>query len=176
MAASGQALASVGLFTESAPGSYGLTLMAALLQTGIPGSMRALAIIYGEEQYRAWGDVLHSIKTGEIAFERQFGTLLAAILNRHGNTRGILFDQPHVVAAAAVPLALPGSRCRGWCPRPPGPALWRRYRSDFLSPKDPFVKSGCQFPTRVNHLDPAATPHPWRFRSKSTVPHAGWLP
>jgi hypothetical protein len=51
-----RALASVGVFTEASPGTFALTPLAAMLRTGIPGSMRALAIMYAEEQYRAWGD------------------------------------------------------------------------------------------------------------------------
>jgi hypothetical protein len=35
--------------------------------------MRALVIMYGEEQYRAWGGALHSIRTGQTAFDAQFG-------------------------------------------------------------------------------------------------------
>jgi len=160
-----RALASVGVFTETSPGSYGLTPLADLLRTGTPDSMRALAIMYAEEQYRAWGEVLHSVRTGEPAFEHQhgmavfeyfrlnpqadqvfneamtgytnqlasavvdaydfspfhtivdvggsYGTLLAAILQRNPNTTGILFDQPHVVAAAADQLTAAGiaDRC-----------------------------------------------------------------
>src|SRR5690349_12990761 len=55
-----RALASVGVFTEAHPGTFALTPLAALLQTGTPDSMRALAIMYAEEQYHAWGDFLHS--------------------------------------------------------------------------------------------------------------------
>jgi DNA-binding IclR family transcriptional regulator len=36
-----RALASVGVFTESSPGLFALTPVAALLRTGAPGSMRA---------------------------------------------------------------------------------------------------------------------------------------
>lgn len=35
--------------------------------------MRAPAIMYGEEQYRTWGDLLHSVQTGRPAFEHEFG-------------------------------------------------------------------------------------------------------
>jgi hypothetical protein len=66
-------LASVGVFTEVSPDHFALTPMAALLRTGTPGSMRALAITYNEEQYRAWGNLLHSVRTGNPAFELQFG-------------------------------------------------------------------------------------------------------
>jgi hypothetical protein len=55
------------------PGHFALTPLAALLQTGTSDSMRALAIMYSEEQYRAWGDLLHSVRTGKPAFEHQFG-------------------------------------------------------------------------------------------------------
>jgi hypothetical protein len=47
---------------------------AALLRTGTPDSMRALAITYNEEQYRTWGDLLYSVRTGAPAFEHAFGT------------------------------------------------------------------------------------------------------
>jgi hypothetical protein len=68
-----RALASVGIFSEVAPGRFALTPMAALLRSDTPNSMRALAIMYAEEQYRAWGDVLYSVRTGEPAFEHAFG-------------------------------------------------------------------------------------------------------
>ena len=160
-----RALASVGVFTETRPNTFALTPLAALLRAGTPDSMRALAIMYAEEQYRAWGDILHSVQTGKTAFEKQFGasyfaylaqhpesdrvfneamtgyttqlvgavvdaydfspfktivdvggsygTLLTAILRSHPGAQGILFDQPHVVAAAEEHLAAAGvtDRC-----------------------------------------------------------------
>ena len=68
-----RALASIGVFTEVSPRTFALTPMAELLRTGIPGSMRALAITYNEEMYQAWGNMLHSIQTGEPAFAHRFG-------------------------------------------------------------------------------------------------------
>ena len=58
-----RALASVGVFTEVAQGRFALTPLAALLQSATPNSMRALAIMYAEEQYRAWGEMLYSVRT-----------------------------------------------------------------------------------------------------------------
>jgi SAM-dependent methyltransferase len=78
-----RALASVGVFTEVSPGSFALTPLAELLQPETPGSMRALAIMYAEEQYRAWGDLLHSVRTGETAFEQQFGIGYFEYLAQH---------------------------------------------------------------------------------------------
>ena len=78
-----RALASVGVFTEVSPGSFALTPLAELLRTETPGSMRALAIMYAEEQYRAWGELLHSVRTGEMAFDHQFGMGYFEYLAQH---------------------------------------------------------------------------------------------
>ena len=64
---------SIGVFSEAAPGQFALTPMAALLRKDAPNSVRALAIMYSEEQYRAWGELLYSVRTGQPAFEHQFG-------------------------------------------------------------------------------------------------------
>jgi O-methyltransferase domain/Dimerisation domain len=68
-----RALASVGIFSEVAPRRFALTPLAELLRSDTPDSMRALAIMYAEEQYRAWDNVLHSVQTGQPAFEHAFG-------------------------------------------------------------------------------------------------------
>jgi hypothetical protein len=68
-----RALASVGIFREVAPSRFALTPLAELLRSNTSDSMRALAIMYAEEQYRAWDDVLHSVRTGQPAFEHAFG-------------------------------------------------------------------------------------------------------
>lgn len=162
-----RALASVGIFTEASPGHFALTPLASLLRSETPGSMRALTIMYAEEQYRAWGDILHSVRSGEPAFDHVYGThyfgylaehpessqvfneamvgwtnqlvgavvdaydfspfrtvvdvgggygaLLATILRKHENQRGILFDQPHVVADAKQHLEAAGVADRCTC-------------------------------------------------------------
>jgi hypothetical protein len=68
-----RALASIGVFSEASPGRFALTPLAELLRSGVPGSMRALAIMYAEEQYRAWDDALYSVRTGQPAFDHAFG-------------------------------------------------------------------------------------------------------
>jgi len=69
-----RALASAGVFAQDAQGRFTLTPLAATLQSGVPGSLRAFAMSeLGEDHYPAWGEVLHSVKTGEIAFEHLFG-------------------------------------------------------------------------------------------------------
>ncbi len=39
----------------------------------MPGSQRPLALMVGEEQYQAYGHLLHTVRTGETAFEAVFG-------------------------------------------------------------------------------------------------------
>jgi hypothetical protein len=68
-----RALASIGIRSEVVPGRFALTPMASLLRSGTPDSMRALAIMYGEDQYRAWDDALYSVQTGRPAFDHAFG-------------------------------------------------------------------------------------------------------
>jgi O-methyltransferase domain/Dimerisation domain len=66
-------LASIGVLVEDEAARFGLTPIGACLQTGVPGSLRAYAILTGEENYRAWAEVLYSVRTGKSAFEQVFG-------------------------------------------------------------------------------------------------------
>ena len=68
-----RALASLGIFAEEESGSFKLTPLAACLQSQAPNSARALVIMRGEEPYRAWGDLLYSVKTNASAFEQIYG-------------------------------------------------------------------------------------------------------
>jgi hypothetical protein len=69
-----RALVSVGVFAETDGGQFALTPLSETLQTGVPGSIRSFAISeLGGEHYDAWGDLMHSVKTGEIAFDHAFG-------------------------------------------------------------------------------------------------------
>ncbi|MEO8285550.1 MAG: methyltransferase [Chloroflexota bacterium] len=67
-------LASMGIFAEDQDGRFGLTPTAVLLQTDVPGSQRPSALVLGEEsRWRAWGELLYSITTGEPAFDHIHG-------------------------------------------------------------------------------------------------------
>jgi ubiquinone/menaquinone biosynthesis C-methylase UbiE len=69
-----RALASSGWLHENDDGRFGSTPLSAGLLTGVPGSLRALATTeLGEEHYPAWGNLLFSVRTGELAFDNVFG-------------------------------------------------------------------------------------------------------
>lgn len=79
-----RALASCGVFTEDEKGGFALTPLSETLRTDAPGSLRAFATVeLGEEHYPAWGDLLHSVKTGEIAFDHFFGVPIWEYFAQH---------------------------------------------------------------------------------------------
>jgi len=70
-----RALVALGLAEESEPERFRMTALGALLRADIPGSLRNVALMHGGESgWRAWGSLLHSVRTGENAFEHVFGT------------------------------------------------------------------------------------------------------
>ena len=67
-------LAACGLFTEAGERRFSLTPAGELLRADVPGSMREPAILQGRpEVLAAYGKLEHAIRTGENAFEAQFG-------------------------------------------------------------------------------------------------------
>lgn len=76
-------LASLGIFAEDAEGRFAMTPMAELLRSDSPASMRALAIMSGEEHFQAWGELLYSVRTGQIAFDKLFGMPVFDFLARN---------------------------------------------------------------------------------------------
>ena len=87
-----RALASLGVFAEDDRSRFALTPMAECLRSDAPGSVRSLAILRGEWQYEAWGRLLHSVRTGECAFESLYGAPLFDYLAAHPE-KGKLFDE-----------------------------------------------------------------------------------
>jgi SAM-dependent methyltransferase len=86
-------LASVGVFAEDAPGRFALTPLGATLQSAGPGSLRAwVSVQLGAEHYQAWGEALHSVHTGEIAFEHVFGMGVWPYRAQH-REHATLFDE-----------------------------------------------------------------------------------
>lgn len=67
-------LASLGIFRQLDAERFALNEPAALLRTDATGSLRDLAIYYGEVAYRAWQEALHSVRTGQRSSDLVFGT------------------------------------------------------------------------------------------------------
>lgn len=162
-----RALASVGVLRELDGRRFELTSLGELLRSDVANSIAGWAAFIGRPaHWQAWGDLTHSIRTGENAFRHVHGTdvwtyrstrpeeneifdramtslarrslaaviaacdvgrfqivadvgggngaLLAEVLALHPHLRGVLFDQPHVVAGAPPLLESAGvaDRCR----------------------------------------------------------------
>jgi O-methyltransferase domain len=146
-------LAANGIFREDEEGRINLTPLAELLRTDLVGSMRSEILhMLNHSSWAAWGELLHSVRSGEAAFPKVFGEdawsyrarypeagalfdqmaavmskkeaelvlplfdfsgvdriidvgggngeFISSILSRYPNLRGVLFDQPHMVAGA----------------------------------------------------------------------------
>lgn len=79
-----RALASVGIFAEIEDGRFELTPLAAYLQTDVPGSIHAIAIMLGESwHWQPWGNILHTLKTGNTAFKHVHGMKLFEYLTKN---------------------------------------------------------------------------------------------
>lgn len=162
-----RALASVDVLHEFDDRRFELTPLGERLRSDVPDSIAGWAAFIGRpDEWQSWAGLLHSIRTGENAFQivhntdvwtyrsshpdenaifdramaslsrrsnaallaaydfGRFhtivdvgggtGALLAAILAMHPNLEGVLFDQPHVVAAAPALLEHAGvaDRCQ----------------------------------------------------------------
>ena len=78
-----RALVSIGIFTET-DGVFGMTPLSARLRSNVPGSLRAYAIMNGEQWvWRSWGEIELSVRTGRPAFNQIFGAPLFDYYNSH---------------------------------------------------------------------------------------------
>ena len=93
------ALAALGLVAHADRSRYAITNGGALLRDGVPGSLRAVAILSGDRSYRAWGGLLHSMTTGETAFPHVFGMGTFEYMAAHPEIAG--FYNEAMAAAAA---------------------------------------------------------------------------
>jgi hypothetical protein len=78
-----RALAGVGVFAREADGRFCLNPLAEPLREGRPDSLRAFAVMNGEEQDRCWDDLFETVRTGETAFDRLYGRPVFAYLGEH---------------------------------------------------------------------------------------------
>jgi len=150
-----RALATVGVCAEDKRGRFKLTPVGATLRSGTRGSLRDFALMMIDDyNVRAWMSLTDAVRSGQTAFDLQFGMpifeylrthpeqdrefsaamasisgvendavaraypfgrfsnlvdvggahghLLATILRRYKKLRGVLYDQPQVVAGAAA--------------------------------------------------------------------------
>ena len=110
-----RALAGLGVFVEDGDGAYATTTLGRCLVSGSPGALRARAILNGEDWYRGWGGLLHSVRTGETAFDDVAGMPFFEHLAANPETARTFNEAMSSAtegAARAVADAYDFSRCR----------------------------------------------------------------
>lgn len=96
-------LASAGVFAETDDGRFVLTPMAEALRRDAPEPVRASVLLNGRQAlWRSWGHLLHTVRTGETAFDRVHGVGFFGYHRAHPEERA-LFD--HLMAAQTAPAA-----------------------------------------------------------------------
>jgi SAM-dependent methyltransferase len=79
-----RALASIGVFAEGDGQCFRLTPLAEPLRSDAPHSVRSsLRFLSDPVLFAPWGQLLHSVKTGEPAFDHMFGAGMYAYLAQH---------------------------------------------------------------------------------------------
>lgn len=79
-----RALCGLGIFHEDDQGRFELTPVSQLMRTDSPQTMRSTLISeLGEVHYPTWGDIMHSLRTGQRAFDHVFGADVWAYFQDH---------------------------------------------------------------------------------------------
>ncbi len=96
-----RALASVGVVASHEDLRFSLTPLSETLVTDAPGSLRWFAVSeLGQEHYPAWGNLMHSVKTGEIAFDNFFGVDIWKYFQQNPEDAAVFNDSMSSVTAA----------------------------------------------------------------------------
>ena len=86
-------LAGFGVFSENPNNKFSLNPLAQCLRSDAPGSIRSVALVTGEPwMWKSFGNLMHSVKTGDPAFNAEFGMPLFEYFARNPDT-GELFDR-----------------------------------------------------------------------------------
>jgi hypothetical protein len=98
-----RALASVGVFRKDADGNFANSTLSEFLRSDNPESLRAaLHMICDHEHWKPHGNMLQSVKTGEIAFNYSFGMPVFPYFAEHPDAAEI-FD--NAMTSFSLPMA-----------------------------------------------------------------------
>jgi methyltransferase family protein len=76
-------LASLGVFVEQEDQTFGLTPLGGTLRSDVPGSTREWALVNCGVSWRAYGELLYSVRTGQPGFDRAYGMSVFDYTARH---------------------------------------------------------------------------------------------
>jgi O-methyltransferase domain/Dimerisation domain len=96
-----RALVSFGFLRREESGAFGLTPLSETLLTDVPASLRYLVISeLGQEHYPAWGNLMHSVKTGEIAFDSLYGMNIWQYFEKNPEDAAVFNESMRTTSAA----------------------------------------------------------------------------
>lgn len=100
-------LASVGVFTETAPRTFALTPAAETLRSGVPNSFRRMALwITSPFHFRTYAEMMHTVKTGEITFDHIHGKPIFEWLPDHPEISEIFNNAMSCLSEMVIPALL----------------------------------------------------------------------
>ncbi|RCG24495.1 methyltransferase [Sphaerisporangium album] len=101
-----RALAGVGLFTQQDE-VFGLTELGATLRSDVPASLSSFVLMeLGPSHHRAWGELVHAIRTGEPAFDEAMGMSAWQMFARDPEMAGHLGRAMHGLTENVVAAVL----------------------------------------------------------------------
>lgn len=104
-----RALCGLGVFHEDEQGRFSLTPVSQLMRTDSPQTMRSTLISeLGEVHYPAWGGIMHSLRTGQRAFDHVFGADVWTYFQEHKEV-GETFHQNMMNLTRALDQAILGA-------------------------------------------------------------------
>lgn len=85
-----RALTTVGVLFEDERGNFYLTPLSLHLRSEVHGSLRSMAIMFGEPwHWDVWGSLLHSVRTGQPAFEHVHGMGTYEYVTEHADVAAV---------------------------------------------------------------------------------------
>src|SRR4051812_4051610 len=102
-----RSLASVGIFAETSDRTFVNTPVSELLRSDVQGTMRNGARFMARPwHFAAWGNMLHSAKTGETAFSKTFGQEIFEWFAANQEESQIFNDAMTAMSAMAAPVVV----------------------------------------------------------------------
>jgi SAM-dependent methyltransferase len=84
-----RALCGAGILTQPEPGTFALTSTGELLRSEVPGSVRLNALMQGDEIFRSFAEIMHTVAGNGPAFEKVYGIGFYDYLARNPDAAGI---------------------------------------------------------------------------------------
>src|SRR6185295_13900921 len=111
-----RALAGLGVLVERPDGRYRLTRVGQTLRSDVPGSLRNFALMMADDyNWKAWGALLHGVRTGEIPFDHVHGEPIFPFLRARPEKDRVFSESMASISGvenAAIARAFPFGRLR----------------------------------------------------------------